>query len=175
MADIPRSLRKGLEKNFRAAVVALMSTLPLLFFKICVGQSNKFSHQEIDKAKEKGKPENVICGTKWQHDITLGGFMVFMGILLYMCLFPIPDHSYVLYWLYGAVSYPFVNKMQLRRFQQIRSVLHFNNNNTVEEKNDALHKVRPLLNIAKVTLWAFIRVGLEVMRQLLLAPRMDER
>jgi hypothetical protein len=28
--------------------------------------------------------------------------------------------------------------------------------------NDALHKVRPLLNIVKVTLRAFIRVGSEV-------------
>jgi hypothetical protein len=162
MTDTPRSLRKGREKSFRAPIVAFMSTLPLLFWKICVGQSNKFAHQEMDKAKEKGKPENVICGTKWRHDITLCKFMVFMGILLYMCIFPLPDHSYVLHWLYGAVSYPFVNKMQLRRFQQIRSVLHFNDNNTLGETNDALHKVMPLLNIVKVTLRAFTQVGSEV-------------
>jgi hypothetical protein len=74
-----------------------MSTLPLLFWKICVGQSNTFANQKMDKAKEKGKPENVICDTKWRHDITLGEFMVFMGILLYMCFFPLPGHSYVLY------------------------------------------------------------------------------
>jgi hypothetical protein len=111
MTDTPRSLQKGREKNFWAPIVALMSTLPLLFWKICVVQSNKFAHQEMDKAKEKGKPENVICGTKWRHAIVLGEFMVFMGILLFMCLFPLPGHSYVLYWSYGAVSYNFVNKI----------------------------------------------------------------
>jgi hypothetical protein len=161
MTDTPRSLRKGREKKCRAPIVALMSTLPLLFWKIYVGQSNKFAHQEMDKAKEKGKPENVICGTKWRHDIVLGKFMVFMGILLFMGIFPLPGHSYVLYWSYGAILYTFVNKMQLRRFQQIRIVLHFNNN-TMGETNDALHKVRHLLNIGKVTLRAFILVGSEV-------------
>jgi hypothetical protein len=55
-----------------------------------------------------------------------------------------------------------VNKTQLRRFQQIRSVLHFNDNNIVGETHDALHKVRPLLNIVKVSLRAFIRVGSDV-------------
>jgi hypothetical protein len=35
-------------------------------------------------------------------------------------------------------------------------------NSTLVETNDALHKFRPLLNIAKVTLPAFIRVGSEV-------------
>jgi hypothetical protein len=97
MADTSGSLWKGREKNFRAPIVALMSTLPFIVWKICVGQINKFAHQEIDKSKYKGKPENVIYGTKWRHDITLCEFMVFMDILLYMFLFPLPDYSYVLY------------------------------------------------------------------------------
>jgi hypothetical protein len=52
--------------------------------------------------------------------------------------------------------------MQLRRFQKIHTVLHFNDNEMAEGMNDALHKVLPLLNIVKVTLRAFIRVGSEV-------------
>jgi hypothetical protein len=40
-------------------------------------------------------------------------------------------------------------------------VLHFNDNETIPLNDDALHKVRPLVNIVKVTLRALIRVGSE--------------
>jgi hypothetical protein len=49
--------------------------------------------------------------------------------------------------------------MQLRRFQQIRSVLHLKDNETIPLNDDSLHKVSPLVNIVKVTLHAFIRIG----------------
>jgi hypothetical protein len=120
--------------------------------------SNRFAHQEMVKAKARGKTENNICGAKCK-DITLGEFMIFLCILLQMCIFPLTGHSYVLYWVYGAIMFHFVNKMQLWRFEQIRSVLHFNDNETIPLNGDTLHKVRPLVNIVKVTLRAFIRVG----------------
>jgi hypothetical protein len=88
--------------------------------------------------------------------------MVFFGILLQMCLFPLPGHSYVLYWAHGAIMFPFVNKMQLRSFQQIRSLLHSNDNEKISLNDDALHRVCPLVNIVKVTLRALIRVGSEL-------------
>jgi hypothetical protein len=103
------------------------------------------------KAMARENTEKNICGAKWK-DITLGEFMVFFGILLQICIFPLPGHSYVLYWAYGAIMFPFINKMQLRCFQQIRSVLHFNDNETIPLNDDALHKVRSLVNIMKVTL-----------------------
>jgi hypothetical protein len=141
----------------------MMSALPLLFWNICIEEINKFAHQEMDKVKEKDNPDNVICGVKWQHDTTLGEYMVFMGILLHMCLiFPLRGHSYVLYWSYGAIACPVFDKMQLQTFQQIPTGLHFNDNEMVEGTNDALRKFRPLLNIVKVTLQAFIRIGSEV-------------
>jgi hypothetical protein len=140
----------------------MMSTLPILFWNVCIEESNKFSHQEMNKVKQKDKPGNVICGVKWRHSITLSEFMVFIGILLHMCLLPLTVHSYVLYWSYGAIAYPFVNKMQLTRFQKIRTVVHFNDNEMVEDMNYTLHKFHPLPNIVKVTLHAFIRVGSEV-------------
>jgi hypothetical protein len=62
----------------------------------------------------------------------------------------------------GAIMFPFVKKMQLRRFQKNISVLHFNNNETIPLNGDALHKVRPLVNIVKVALHPFIRVGFEL-------------
>jgi hypothetical protein len=58
--------------------------------------------------------------------------------------------------------FPLIIKMQLRRFQQIKSVLHFTYNETIPLNDDALHNVRPLVNIVKVTLCAFIRVGSEL-------------
>jgi hypothetical protein len=88
--------------------------------------------------------------------------MVFFGILLQMCLFPLPGNSCVLYWAHGAVVFPFINKMPLQRFQQIRSVLHLNNNQTIPLTDDTLQKVCPLVNIVKVTLRTFIIVGSEL-------------
>jgi hypothetical protein len=77
---------------------------------------------------------------------------------------PIPTSRALicLYWAHGAIMFPFVNKIQLRSLQQIRSVLHFNDNETIPLNDDALHKVRPLVNIVKVTLRAFIQVGSEL-------------
>jgi hypothetical protein len=69
MKDTPGGLRKGREKNFWSPVVSFMSTLPLVFWKVSFGESNRFAHQEMAKAR--GKTENNICGAKWK-GITLG-------------------------------------------------------------------------------------------------------
>jgi hypothetical protein len=111
MKDSPGCLRKVREKNVSSPIVSFKSTLPLILCKVSIGESNRFAHQEMVKAKANGKTENNICGAKWKHGITVGGFMVFFGILLQMCLFPLPGHSYILYWAHGAVVFPFVNKM----------------------------------------------------------------
>jgi hypothetical protein len=52
--------------------------------------------------------------------------------------------------------------MPLRCFQQTRSVLQFNDNQMMPINDDAFHKLRPLINIVKVTLHAFVRVGSEL-------------
>jgi hypothetical protein len=160
--DTPGCLRRGCENNFRSPVVSFMSTLPLIFWKVSFGESTSFAHHEMRKARAKGLTENKMCGTKWKQDITLGEFMVFFGILLQMCLFLLPWNLYVLYWAYGAVMYPFINKIPLRCFQQIRSVLHFNDNQTMPVNDDDLQKIRTCVNIVKVTLRVFIRIGSEL-------------
>jgi hypothetical protein len=139
-----------------------MSTLPLIFWKISFRESKRFAHQEVRKAKAKGLTHKNYCGLKWKYYITLGEFMVFFGILLQMRLFPLPGHSYVLYWACDAIVYHVVNKIPLWRFQQIRSVLHFNDNQKMPLIDYDLHKVCPLVHIIKVTLRAFIRVGSEL-------------
>jgi hypothetical protein len=64
MKDSLGCLRKGRQKNFCSPVVSFMSTLPLIFWKLFMGESNRFAHQETVKAKANGKAENNICGAK---------------------------------------------------------------------------------------------------------------
>jgi len=55
--------------------------------------------------------------------------------------------------------------MSLKRFQQIRSVLAFNSHEITtrtDGKKDALHKVRPILNILKAVLGMYIKLGSDV-------------
>jgi hypothetical protein len=92
--DTPGCLSKGPKKNFRSSFIEIMSTLPLLFWKTCIGKMNKFVDQEMDNVKEKGSPDNVLCGVNWRHNTTLGAFMVFMGILLYMSI-PPPTWTFI--------------------------------------------------------------------------------
>jgi hypothetical protein len=94
MKDTSGGLRKGREKNFLSSVVSFVSALQLVFWKVSLGEINRFVHQEMAKVKERRKTENNIFGVKWK-DITLGEFMVFFGILLQMCLSPLPGHSSV--------------------------------------------------------------------------------
>jgi hypothetical protein len=93
MKDSPGYIRNGREKNFHSPTVIFMSTLPPVFWKVSIGESNMFAHQEMVKAKANEKTRKNICGAKWKHDIRLGEFMVFFGILLQICPFPLPGHS----------------------------------------------------------------------------------
>ena len=51
--------------------------------------------------------------------------------------------------------------MPLHCFQQIQLVLHFNEivNPTATQVKDALFKIRPLLNILKITFPSYLRLG----------------
>ncbi len=53
--------------------------------------------------------------------------------------------------------------MTKSRFLQIGSLLHFNDNEDEEgRQNDSLHKIRPLLNILKITLGKYAIFGSEL-------------
>jgi hypothetical protein len=137
-----------------------MSTLPLIFWKVSFGESNRFAHQELRKENAKGLAEIFL----WSKVATRHHIEGVHGVLWYPSSnVPLPTIR-ALYWAYGAIMYPFVNEMPLWHFQQIRSVLHFNDNQMMPLNGNALHKVRPLVNIVKVALRAFIRVGLDLMR-----------
>jgi hypothetical protein len=55
MKDTSGGLRKGREKNFRSPVVSFVSTLSLVFWKLAFGENYMFAHQEMVKAKARGK------------------------------------------------------------------------------------------------------------------------
>jgi hypothetical protein len=61
MKYTPGGLHKVHKKNFRSPVVSFMSTVPLVFWKVSFRESNRFAHQEMAKAKARGKTENKIC------------------------------------------------------------------------------------------------------------------
>jgi hypothetical protein len=67
MKDTHGCLRKGRENNVRYPVVSFVSTLPLIFWKISFGESNRFAHQEMRNANTKCLTENNMCGA--QHHI----------------------------------------------------------------------------------------------------------
>jgi hypothetical protein len=65
--DTPGGLRKGRENMCRSPDVLFMSTLPLVSWKVSFGERNMFAHQEMEKAKARGKTENNMCGAKWKY------------------------------------------------------------------------------------------------------------
>jgi hypothetical protein len=77
-----------------------------------------------------------------------------------MIMFPLNGATYTAYWICGSPMFQWTNT--LRRFKQVRSFLHFNSNATEVKGKDALHKMRPLLNILKKTLGVFLIPGSEM-------------
>ena len=78
-----------------------------------------------------------------------------------MVLRPTPGQSYVFAWKELA-WHPYTQNMTLRRFQQIRSVLHANDNTKMAGSNDSLFKVCPVLNCLKLTFPSYVDIGNEL-------------
>ena len=102
-----------------------------------------------------------ISGARWKEDISFEEMMVFWGILIKMTLRPTPGQCYTSCWN-DQRWHPYTNKMDLRRFQQIRSVLHLNDESNMAQEKDSLAKVRLLLNCLKVTFPSYIDLGDDV-------------
>jgi hypothetical protein len=87
----------------------------------------------------------------------------FHEILIRMVLFPLPCATYPSYWTYASPIFTWTNMMTIRRFKQLRTVLHFNLNiMEVKGRDDALHKTRLLLNILKNAIGFFLIPGLKL-------------
>ena len=105
------------------------------------------------------KTGGTFRGRTWE-DITLKEFMTFFGILIEMTTRPTPGLSYFERWK-NEKWHPYTSRMSIARFADIRSVLHMSE--LLEEgqspPQDALFKIRPLLNVLKKTLGSYVIPG----------------
>ncbi|KAK4311486.1 hypothetical protein Pmani_017035 [Petrolisthes manimaculis] len=74
--------------------------------------------------------------------INMDDLMVFMGIILYMGVMYLPSIND--YWALDTRVSQVTHYMTSRRFKQIRTLLHFNNNEYEKSSTDRFYKVRPL-------------------------------
>jgi hypothetical protein len=122
--------------KFKTPVSSFLAFLPIKLFNSFALYSNMYAHDVMEMEKR-----NFISGAKWDRDITLQEMMVFFGILLKMVLHPTPGRCYTKSWT-DTNMHPYTKSMDLRRFQQIRSVLHFNDNSKANGSLDSAFKVR---------------------------------
>ena len=149
------SVRPELASCFSTPMSSFLAFVPPKIFKSIAIFSNAYAHKCME---ESGR--HKIAGGRWVHDISFSEIMQFFGILFHMVLRPTPGNSYTVCWN-DQQWHPYTAYMSLRRFQQIRSVLHFNEivNPTATQVKDALFKIRPLLNVLKITFPSYLRLG----------------
>jgi hypothetical protein len=149
---VPSRVRPEKTGVFATPLSALFGFVPIRIFKGFTVYSNMNAHFMMEK-NGNGK----ISGATWHQDISLSEMMTFFGILWAMVLRPTPGQPYPYCWK-DPNWHPYTKYMRLRRFQQIRSVIYFNERTDVVS-NDALYKVRPLLNCLKITFPSYLEVG----------------
>jgi hypothetical protein len=120
---------------FATPISSLLAFIPLKIFNSIAFYSNLYAHHIIETS-ESGN----VSGKRWESDISINEIMKFFGILFKMVLRPTPGQSYPFCWN-DTQWHPYTVHMRLRRFQQIRSVLHFNDNSNIDGSNDAAFKV----------------------------------
>ena len=123
-------------ESFSTPMKSLLAFIPFNMFNSIAFYSNIYAHHMIETSEN-----GHVSGRRWESDITINEIMKFFGILFKMVLRPTPGQSYPFCWN-NVQWHPYTTHMRLRRFQQIRSVLHFNDNSTIDFSKDAAFKVR---------------------------------
>ena len=145
--------------NFVNPLSSFLAFVPVEFWKLYLFRTNsngRYRYNERLKKVARGGKE--YHGRKW-HDLSLNEFMTFFGLLIDMALRPTPVMACVDRWDDPA-WHPYVANMDRNRFQQIRSALYMcdilKDGATTD---DALYKIRPLLNTLKITLGNYVTPG----------------
>jgi hypothetical protein len=107
---------------FLSPLLSFLTFVPLKLFKSMVYFSNLYATQVMVTTSSK-----QISGARWPGDISIAKTMAFFGILIKIVLRPTPGQSYASAWKQPE-WHPYTHSMTLRRFQQIRAVLHANDN-----------------------------------------------
>ncbi len=163
MAPENTKIKSGKESLFRTPLSSMMSIFPLIFWDKIVKEVNRYAQQKIKHRvrRQDTRRPRLICGYKWV-DVTRAEIMTYFGILMYSMLYPQTGRRIRDYWKSPMLS-AWTKFMSCGRYQQITSVLHFNDNNDEEGiARDSLHKIRPLLNIVKKTLGQYAVIGSEI-------------
>ena len=107
---------------------------------------NRYATQYLQKNNTK-----KVSGCNWQA-VTVDDLLTYFGMLFYGMLYPQTGRSLRDSWD-GPIRNPWTSFMSKGHFIQVTSMLHFNDNEDEDgRKSDLLHKIRPLLNIIKMTL-----------------------
>ncbi|KAE9285840.1 hypothetical protein PR003_g26474 [Phytophthora rubi] len=125
--------------------------LPLYFWRQVLFETNKYA---------------VAYSVKISTPFTLGELMAFLGIMFYMALND--KGEYANYWgqqpedmIFGGSSISLDSVMSLNRYKLLRRCLSFNAEPSTLDR-DAAARIRPLLNLLKVTGSLYIDVGRNV-------------
>jgi len=140
------TLRCGFDKDFfTTPLESLLKFLPIGIWLDIVKESNRYANQKRISSKQ------TISGLTWNQDITIKELMTFFGIMLHMCIRPMPGYTYTHAWK-DRQWQPFTQFMRLGRFKQIWAVLHISDNMDSKAQTDTLWKFRRLLNCLRLTL-----------------------
>jgi len=151
------SVKASCAELFDTPMNSVMAIFPAEFWTTIVQEVNRYAHQTLRK---QGRRPRLVRGYKWR-DVSMPEILTFMGMLMYGMLYPQTGRRMIEWW-----DSPYKNAwtkfMSKGRFQQISSMLHFNNNEDVDGSNsDSLHKVRPILAILKCTISQYATYGTE--------------
>jgi len=149
------SIKPELKSKFVNPLSSFLAFLPLEFWKLFVFETNRYA------ARRQSEATSINGGPRvnWASPLTLNEMFTFMGILIQMTMRPTPGQTYTCCWQ-DKNWHPYTERMPLRRFQAIRGMLHMSENGLPENSsNDALYKVRPLLNVLKKTLGHYLVPG----------------
>ena len=93
----PTHIKEGCQKLFKTPLTSLLQFIPIGMWLIMVKESNKYAHQLMSSQSEmSGHP--TISGRQWKSDITINELMTFFGVMIHMCLRPMPGRTYTEAW-----------------------------------------------------------------------------
>ena len=148
-------IKKTKQSKFTNPLSSFLAFLPIEFWKLFVFETNRYAASRQAEASLIEDGPNL----NWASRLTLKELFTFIGILIQMTMRPTPGQTYTNCWQ-DKRWHPYTDVMPLRRFQAIRGMLHMSEKGFPEESsNDALYKVRPLLNALKKTLGDYIIPG----------------
>lgn len=142
----------GLKVNMNDIDASIYSYFRLFFTdsmtENIINQTNIFAQQLKDMHPNREKPSFTL--KKWR-ELTRDELFIYLAVVFMMGITHKP--SLKSYWSTDLkLSTPIFSRLMSRdRFLQIRRVLHFNNNEFLDE-NDKLFKIRPLLETLKARL-----------------------